>query len=380
MLVLAISLLLLFAGCFWVLFTPLTSWSKTKIACALGFSLLSLTALLLSASSREQLQLAQQYDHEQAYLLSVKSYVSGQQIDAENLDAMTFILSLQRYLQSNFRDSNAWMILGNMMQNAQDMRLAMMAYQRAHRVNPHDHTLALAYVGTKLAEAEQKANDALDWEVIEILEMMLTSDDLQAGQYENALMYLGIASFQGRDYQKAEQAWQRLYERLQSFSDVRPVPEAVLASLEASIAQARERYSSNESIKTSEEKLSEFKLEMTVVLSEAAKIQLMKMPFPKQATVFIYARAAGENTSPMPLAAIREPIAHLDVFPLRLTLRQAHALMGKDLNAEARLAITARLSLQGEVKAAQGDWQSESFVYEHEQKIQPIVLNLDKAL
>lgn len=337
-----------------------------------------LAVIFIAHFFRANTQLAlNDYQQHKMYQHIVEDYLAGKETavtENKDLDALAFLRTLQRHLQTNSEDSQAWMILGNALQGVDNNRHSLMAYQRAYRVNRNDQTVALAYVNARLSLlAEQQT---LDIESIDILNNVLATD----AQHENALMLLGVVAYQGKDFVLAIDAWQRLLVALQARAAAQgqELPESVLTALQTSIEKAKVAQT-NEQSPASE---AVFSLALHIIFSEEALYDLKNHlssignGAASNPVLFVYARKPKQKG--MPLAAIRyalnTPAATVD-----LVLTNQHSLAGIDLSKLETLELSARVSFSGQAIAESGDWQSDAFIINSESFTMPQQLIIDKT-
>ena len=154
---------------------------------------------------------------------------------------------------------------------------------------------------------------------------------------QTALSLAGIASFQGEEYQRAIDYWQRALALLPEGTPSRQ-------PLETGITAARQRLGSDH--RAQEGADTQRSLVIDVPAPEAN--------LPGNTVVFVYARAW--QGSPMPLAIRKLQVADL---PARVVLTEAMAMAPQASLATAnQVEVVARISLAGTPVPAAGDWQA----------------------
>lgn len=341
----------------------------------LALSVFLMACLLLLAGNfylRDEALSISTYETNKRYQRSVAEYLRGDTLEnIESIEAASFIRALQIYLQGNSLDRDAWLTLGNALRASASPELALVAYERAHRVDPDNTDVAIAYVNARLSYADSQGNSRKDTKAVEVLESLLSKDP----EHGNALMLLGAAGFQGGDYHLAVSAWSRLLVLFQSRQGGQDVPEKVIEALKESIAKAQSMAS--QTAETS----ARFELELDIVLSpEFGQGYADMLEENKAASLFVFARSAKNPEQAMPLAAIRKPLGEAQVFPLRLTLNNSHSLMGLNLAAQGELVIAARVSWSGQAKKQVGDWESNTVIINPQNVHSSVQLELGEAV
>jgi cytochrome c-type biogenesis protein CcmH len=358
-----VSLLVLMALALTIIFWPIKFTSSKGLALLLA--LISLGALLAVNFNRNQTQQALSgYIQEKAYQKIVQDFLSGQKANienAENLDALSFLRSLQRHLQLNTHDTNAWFILGNALQGVDNNQHSLMAYQRAYRVNRDDEATILAYVNARLSTLGEQ--EQADVESITLLKGVLEKNPEQ----ENALMLLGVAAYQGQEFQLAIEAWNNLLSAFQqrSLAENKPIPDQVVAALQSSIDKAKEKAKAKAEQKNHETvtDASEFNIVINVSINELAAKDLGTRAG-ENPVLFVYARKPQQKG--MPLAAIKYNLAEGEHFPRSLILSNQNSLAGIDLSQFKSIELSARISFSGQAIPQPGDWQSDTLLVKNE--------------
>jgi tetratricopeptide (TPR) repeat protein len=372
-------------------------WPRTLLPQKLSFRkglafVLVLFVLIVVLSSNYFFTHTQQaiadYQQEKTYSLIVEKYLQDTKLGVENpdsIDVMVFLRSLQRYLQLNSTDSEAWFVLGNALQGVNDNQLSLMAYQRAYRVNRNDESIAIAYVNARLSLVR---GGQLDTESIDVLQSILK----RSPYHENALMLLGVTGFEGKDFDLAINAWEKLLVAFQKRSqrvEGKDTPENVVNALKASIDKAKankalaKEQGSNE-LSASANFAVSLKLSLTERFAAILKTKFNNRVDQSEQTastdpvLFIYARKP--NQKGMPLAAIKLPLMQEQSFPVSFTLSNKNSLAGIDLSNLKSLAISARISFSGQAISKAGDWQSDILIIEKENYAKPVILEISKIV
>jgi len=358
-----VSLLALTALALAIIFWPI-KFTSLKVM-ALVVALLILGSLFTINFNRNQTQQALNgYVQEKAYQPIVNEFLLGQKENIENaedLDPLIFLRSLQRYLQLNIQDSNAWFILGNALQGVNNNQQTLMAYQRAYRVNREDEATILTYVNARLSTLGEQ--EQADLESIALLKGVIEKNPEQ----ENALMLLGVAGYQGKEFELAIEAWSNLLKAFQqrSLAENKPIPDTVVEALQASIDKAKtkaQEKAEQKSDKTGTD-ASEFNLVINVSINELVAKDL-EARAGEPPVLFVFARKP--NQKGMPLAAIKYILPENERFPVLLTLSNQNSLAGIDVSQFKSIELSARISFSGQAIPQLGDWQSDILLIKSE--------------
>jgi len=181
----------------------------------------------------------------------------------------------------------------------------------------------------------------------------LTDEALQGDPNEmSSLGLLGIAAFEQNRWHEAISYWQRLALLL-------PAGDPSRAAIEGGIARARDKLQSEPSAEG-------FTLHVRVALSEAIADKVAP-----DDSLFVFIRAADENSPKMPLAVKRLKVSDL---PLDITFTDGDAMLAQlKPSAFNRLQVLARISREG--NPTKGEWLAQSEVFAaHIAEVQSVVI------
>ncbi len=352
----------------------------SRLPLIFGFCLVLSLVLAASYLARGQSSINTVFDTEKTVKALVQTYLAHDEPQEELLKKLEkiepkyFIMGLQRYLQKNPSDSSVWITLGNALQSADNKQLSLMAYQRAYRVNPENTELAFAYINAKLSFDSALQLNEPDEEIIRILRHILSTQE----HHENALMLLGVAAYQGKDFPLAVDAWSKLRDVFNMREGDSKVPETVMNALDKSIAQAKESALRKQ---TQEEQLSlqSFRIQVEIGLSETLKIDIKKrLAESETAVLFLYLKPQTEGRA-MPLAAVRYPLKGAE-FPLSIDISDSNSLSGVNPFSFEQLELSVRISFTGQALPNAGDLESTPSVIKTNPMQESASLLIDKVL
>lgn len=252
--------------------------------------------------------------------------------EAEKHSLHDFMRALQRRVQSDPNNADAWMTLGVGFLQAKDMDPAKVALSRAAELRPDDTQIVLTYVQATIVTQQ----GAIDPQARTILTRILHDQP----DHQGALLMLALGSLRAGDHDSAREAvlhLQRL--RVGAVADAEVDTQLARLLAEANGAPAGASATNPSGI--------QYDVEVTLAPALVKKI-------PADATVFIFARSL--QGPPMPVAVIRRPASQ---FPIRVTLSDSDSLMpDRLLSQQNPLVVQARISRTGNASPSVGDWEA----------------------
>jgi len=262
---------------------------------------------------------------------------------AETSRVTTMVAELQQRLQAHPGDAHGWALLGRSQMVLQNYQQSADAYAKANQLSGHSNPAWLVGEGQSLALA---GGHDLQGKPAQLFTQALkiAPDD------PRALWYAGLVAAQSGDKDRARKLWQTL-------ADQNGVPADVRAALEDQIHQLDLPASSTAAATQAVQ-------DPAGTLAAAAPVTLhlqinlapaLTAKMPKDATLYVYAKAA--NGPPVPLAVQR--IQH-PKLPLKLTLNDSMGVMPTaHLSDFDAWTVSARLSRSGNAQPQSGDLQGQ---------------------
>jgi len=276
------------------------------------------------------------------------------QEEAKGVTLADFIRVIQKKLQQDQQNAIGWMLLGVSYLQIQMPKEAEEALHRAYELQPQNMEIQMAYAQAMIAANEGRLN--------EFSSTLLTQILANRPGHPQALMLLGMASFNAGQYQAAIDAWQHL---LSINSDDSEGAQIIRRSIDA----AKQRLA-NPAAGTAAA-AGGARIRVTVTLDAALQDQIKPTD-----TLFVFAKAA--NGPPMPLAVHRQTVSG---FPVTVELSDADAMSeGMTLSRHPRVVINARISRSGQAIAQPGDIQGASGVIEVASQQQPVAVVIQEQV
>lgn len=265
---------------------------------------------------------------------SIDAVLAGKEPEesAKKTSLQDFMRALQRRVQAEPNNADAWMTLGLGFLQAKDYEPAKVALARAAELRPEDIQIVMTYVQASILTQE----GAMD----PLARGMLGRILREQPDHQGALLMLGMGSL-------------RAGEREQAF--------AVLTELQA-LRAAEVAMNGGNRDSEADQRIEQLILEaqqgpQAAVAGIAVEVALdaeLARQLPAEAALFIFARTP---TGPaMPVAVLKRPIAQ---FPLRVTLTDADSLQPTRLLSDQKeLVLQAKISMTGNATPAADDWQA----------------------
>ncbi len=255
---------------------------------------------------------------------------ASQPAAAPQMSLEEMVAVIEKRLQDNPQDAEAWFMLGRTRMAKRDFAAAVEAFRRSNEVMADEPGILFA-----LADAlAMQNNGSLLGEPEELVQRGLQI----APRFPNGLWLAGMAAEQRQDFKAAHHYWSLLLPMINDSPESANEVRGMLASLEqrdpslvkpASVARA---------------------LNLQVDISD----ELRARATPETA-VFVYAKAM--QGPPMPLAVKR---LRLQDLPLTLSLGDADAMMpSMKLSSFDEVIVGARVSFSGNPVAQSGDFYTE---------------------
>lgn len=273
------------------------------------------------------------------------SSVTPQNPGEMNQDSMlNAINSLVTKLKNEPNNIEGWRLLGRSYTTLNRMDDAMLAYQKALKLNDKDVASLLAY-----AELVTSSNqgDPKGFPERLIKRALLVSPD-----NEKALWLYGVVRYQYEDYEGTLKYWKKLLFMQEKGSEQEAfLNENIQKAMDAMMASSGQIASTgdstqNNTVADAEDASGNASVEVTVMLGKQFNDQISESDI-----VFIYAQAV--KGPPMPLAVVRKQVAEL---PVKVTLDDSMAMMPMArISKFKQIKISAHISRSGTANKQSGD-------------------------
>ncbi|MGE0673799.1 MAG: tetratricopeptide repeat protein [Methylibium sp.] len=271
---------------------------------------------------------------------------SGAGGDPARAQIAAMVDQLAERLKSRPDDAEGWQMLSRSYAALGRHAEAVEAYRKAVALNPRDPSL-LVDLGASLVALDR---DAMHGEPTRLVERALALDPA----HPKALAFAGLIAFDRKDYPTAVKHWEAL-------ARVEPPDSPFAQQIRASVAQARQLAGlppSAESAPAATPAASSPPQPAGVPARVSGTVRLapsLKDRVAPEDTLFVFARAAGEGASRMPLAILRRQAKDL---PLQFTLDDSLSMSpAARLSGATQVVVGARLSRSGDAMPQPGDLQ-----------------------
>ena len=307
--------------------TDNTHHTKSKLLVAgVGFLLLFVAAFYYS--NGESAKLVAWHEAKMALPHLGERALQGKGEPLSEQELQQFALALRSKLHDSGDDVNAWVVFARVAMAIKDPDSAMLAFERAFRVNPNKPAVLLGYAQMLLMRNDDSG----------MRKAALLLSELLQQQPENvdALMMVGYIAEQRGDMDKARLSWQMLQQRLPANDSRLSYVEGKLAGLAKANNQAQ---------------ASGKRITVQIQLAEQLTQKL-----PMNGTLFVYAKSVGGR--PMPAAVVK--LAQFN-FPMTVELSDANAMLASyQLSSLEHAVIWARVSKDGDIAVSAGELQGQS--------------------
>lgn len=279
----------------------------------------------------------------------VESFVAMQELgnsDAARVEQMNQLTEqLRARLEASPDNPDGWAMLGQTYMRLERYDDAAWAFRKlADSVRSDDGSRAVA-LGLSAQAQFFRSQGAMTEKVTSTIEeaRALNPDEV------NSLGLLGIHAFSQGNYREAIQYW----ERIQTVAPDHPQLAAIQGGIKEAYTRLGETPPEQKPAFTPpDDSAAGMGVSVRVKLADAFKQEI-----PDDTTLFVFARAAREQSGP-PLAVVRLTAG---VLPLELRLNDSHAMAPQAVisGAEA-VVVTARLTPSGNINAQPGDWQGQT--------------------
>ena len=290
----------------------------------------------------------------------VDKALTGSQPTAEEAKDVTladFIRVAQKKLQQDESNPIGWMLLGMSYLQVEMPNEAQDALQHAYELAPQNPEIQMGYAQALVATNEGKLNPQSNM----LLQQLLANRP----NHPQALMVLGMASFNAGEYQHAIDAWQKLLAIRNDDSEGAQI-------VRRSIDMAQQRLANPQPAATElAANQAGASITVTVNLDPALQSKL-------QATdlIFVFAKAA--SGPPMPLAVHRQVVG---TFPLTVELNDAKAMNeALKLSKFPKVIVSARISHSGQAIGQAGDLQGASGVIDVASQKEPVNVTIQEEI
>ncbi|MCP4765945.1 MAG: c-type cytochrome biogenesis protein CcmI [Gammaproteobacteria bacterium] len=265
-----------------------------------------------------------------------------------SLDEM--VVAIEKRLQENPDDAEAWFMLGRTHMAKQEFDAAVNAFRRSDTLMADEPGILFA-----LADALAMQNNG---SLLGEPETLLQRGLQRAPRFPNGLWLAGMAAEQRQDFKKAHHYWSLLLPMITDDTAAADEVRSLLASLEQREPELAE--------------VEGDKRELTLRIDINDELRAKANA---ETAVFVYARAM--QGPPMPLAVKR---LQLQDLPLTISLDDDDAMMpSMKLSSFDQVVVGARVSFSGNPVAQSGDYYTELESVDSANPPEQIDLTIDRV-
>jgi len=301
---------------------------------------------------------------------------SGNANNLTQQDIASLALAIRQRLREEPEDDTGWMYFGRLMLSIGQEVQAIEAIDKAVSLAPSNSanriTLAQALMTTGDVNNLERAQSILlgllnDNPANDNLALMMAVVSAQLGDLENTQrFYKQVEGKLPADSDMAQRLVARIKELQGNTSEMAALQDTAAEITDTPTAQN----ASNEAKNTSSEAQTGFNI--TVNLSDEANIKA-----PKDGFLIVFSQDANSDNK-MPAAVVKLPI---EDFPVSVTLTTENAMMPQfTLATLSDVVVTARLSKDGNVAVAKGEWQGSVSASVTANEISSLSVIIDKEL
>ena len=281
---------------------------------------------------------------------------ANKQVDSERLaqqNLADFARVLQKKLQQQPNNTDGWYMLAMAYIQGELPDLALVALEKANRLDPTRDDIALSYAQT-LVFTEQGRLSAKSRELL--MQVLNKHPD-----HEGALLLMGMGAFRSGDYASALAFLPRLKQvHLARTGDNKG---QAIAEIDKAIAIAQQGGEPQATANTSG-------IKVTVKLAKELQNKLQAND-----VLFVFAKAL--SGPPMPLAVVRQRV---DRFPMEVTLNDSQSMMPElKLSKFESVVVGARISKTGAPQGQSGDLEAVAVPVTQQGKLQQVELHINQV-
>ncbi len=258
----------------------------------------------------------------------------GEMSEFTQQDVADLALAIRQRLRHSPEDDRGWMYLGRLMMSLGQSAQAQEAVERAVSLAPtrQENRITLAQMLMSSGDAQQLAR----------AQTLLSGLLKESPDNNNLALMMAVVSAQLGDLQQTQHYYAQVKDKLPQGSDIAASLRSRIATLTAQTQEAP-----SPSVTPS-------KTGFTVTVDAAKEA---RDALPDTGYLIVFAQDANSDNR-MPAAVIKVPLSS---FPTTVQLNAENAMMPQyTLQHLDKVRITARVSLDGDVAPAKGEWQGEA--------------------
>ena len=356
---------------------------NAKLPLAIGAVLAIACGVIVYAQVNQMGRVAQAAQAIEALPELSQQLASGNANNLTQQDIASLALAIRQRLREEPEDDTGWMYFGRLMLSIGQEVQAIEAIDKAVSLAPSNSanriTLAQALMTTGDVNNLERAQSILlgllnDNPANDNLALMMAVVSAQLGDLENTQrFYKQVEGKLPADSDMAQRLVARIKELQGNTSAMAALQNTAAEITDTSTAQnasSEAKNASSEAQSDSSEAQTGFNI--TVNLSDDANTKA-----PKEGFLIVFAQDANSDNK-MPAAVVKLPI---EDFPVSVTLTTENAMMPQfTLATLSDVVVTARLSKDGNVAVAKGEWQGSVSASVTANEISSLSVIIDKEL
>ncbi|MCZ4239714.1 c-type cytochrome biogenesis protein CcmI [Alteromonas macleodii] len=294
---------------------------------------------------------------------------SGNANNLTQQDIASLALAIRQRLREEPEDDTGWMYFGRLMLSIGQEVQAIEAIDKAVSLAPSNSANRIT-----LAQALMTTGDVNNLERAQSILLGLLNDN---PENDNLALMMAVVSAQLGDLENTQRFYQQVEGKLPADSDMAQRLVARIKELkgntnEMAALQNTGIEPANVSTAQSDSSEAQTGFNITVRLSDDANTKA-----PKEGFLIVFAQDANSDNK-MPAAVVKLPI---EDFPVSVTLTTENAMMPQfTLATLSDVVVTARLSKDGNVAVAKGEWQGSVSASVAANEISSLSVIIDKEL
>ncbi len=342
---------------------------NAKLPLAIGAVLAIACGVIVYAQVNQMGRVAQASQAIEALPELSQQLASGNANNLTQQDIASLALAIRQRLREEPEDDTGWMYFGRLMLSIGQEVQAIEAIDRAVSLAPSNSANRIT-----LAQALMTTGDVNNLERAQSILLGLLNDN---PENDNLALMMAVVSAQLGDLENTERFYQQVEGKLPADSDMAQRLVARIKELkgntnEMAALQNTGIEPANVSTAQSDSSEAQTGFNITVNLSDGANIKA-----PKDGFLIVFAQDANSDNK-MPAAVVKLPI---EDFPVSVTLTTENAMMPQfTLATLSDVVVTARLSKDGNVAVAKGEWQGSVSASVAANEISSLSVIIDKEL
>ena len=349
---------------------------NAKLPLAIGAVLAIACGVIVYAQVNQMGRVAQAAQAIEALPELSQQLASGNANNLTQQDIASLALAIRQRLREEPEDDTGWMYFGRLMLSIGQEVQAIEAIDKAVSLAPSNSANRIT-----LAQALMTTGDVNNLERAQSILLGLLNDN---PANDNLALMMAVVSAQLGDLENTQRFYKQVEGKLPAESDMEQRLVARIKELQGNTSEMvalqntgaeitdtpTAQNANSEAKNTNSEAQTGFNI--TVNLSDDASTKA-----PKDGFLIVFAQDANSDNK-MPAAVVKLPIEH---FPVSVTLTTENAMMPQfTLATLSDVVVTARLSKDGNVAVAKGEWQGSVSASVTANEISSLSVIIDKEL